>query len=183
MAGFADLPDPHDTRSPSTGEPGRLFLWLPVGLALRKVRRYLRQVDHLFATTDTGALIVESPEGYPGELLLDLAELLTGDEGADTRCVFKRGDGELNVEDIRRVRTIHELRHLERSSWLIDMLRGDRLTSVFQPIVHARETSRVLGHEALLRGIGFDGKTVSPGPMFDAARGCGMLPELDYAAS
>ncbi|MEP6492709.1 MAG: EAL domain-containing protein [bacterium] len=182
MAGFADVPDAGDTGLSQTGEPGRLFLWFPVGLALHKVRRYLRQVDRLFATTVSGALTVESPEGYPRDLLVDLVELLTEDEGADTRCVFKRGGDELEPGDIRRVRTIHELRALHQSSWLVEMLRGDRLTSVFQPIVHADETSRVLGHEALLRGIGFDGQPVSPGPMFDAARGCGMVPELDRAA-
>lgn len=176
MVDFAEMPDER------AGDPGRLFLWFPVGLALRKVCRYLRQDDRQFTTTSTGALAVCAAEGYPEDLLLDLADLLTDDEGADTPCVFKCGDDDLDVDDIRRVRTIHELRQLRASSWLVDMLRTDRLTSVFQPIVHADETSRVLGHEAFVRGIRNNGQTVAPGQLFDAARGCGMLPELDCAA-
>ena len=179
---LADVYDGHEAVPSRTREPGRLFLWFPVGLALQKVRRYLRRVDRAVCTTATGALTVGAPEGYPEELLTELCDLLTHDEGADTRCVYKIGEDDLDVHDIRRVRTIHELREIHRSEWFIDILRRDRLTSVFQPIVHANETTRVLGHEALLRGIGHDGKTVSPGPLLDAARGCGMLPELDRAA-
>lgn len=182
MVRLADLYDGHDAVPSRSSEPGRLFLWFPVGLALQKVRRYLRRLDRVVCTTATGALTVDAPEGYPEELLVELCDLLTHDEGADTRCVFKIGNEDLDVHDIRRVRTIHELREIQRSEWFIDILRRDRLTSVFQPIVHASETTRVLGHEALLRGIGHDGKTMAPGPLLDAARGCGMLPELDRAA-
>jgi EAL domain-containing protein (putative c-di-GMP-specific phosphodiesterase class I) len=39
-----------------------------------------------------------------------------------------------------------------------------------------------LGHEALLRGIGHDGRQMLPNKLLQAARGCGMLPELDCAA-
>lgn len=178
----ADTAGRTDDASFAASDPGRLFLWFPVGLALRKVRRFLRQTDEHFCTVPTGALVVDAPRGYPDELLGDLGDLLTDDEGADTRCVFKAGPGDLDVSDIRRVRTIAELRRLRGSAWLLDMLRGNRLTSVFQPIVHADETSRVLGHEALVRGIGDDGEHVLAGSLFDAARGCGMLSELDLAA-
>src|SRR5207248_9785313 len=88
----------------------------------------------------------------------------------------------LDNADIPRVRTIRELHELEASGWLIDLLRDERLTSVFQPIVHTGEPSKVLGHEILLRGIGGDGESLAPGPLFEAARGCGMLAQLDIAA-
>lgn len=182
MVRLADLYDGHDDVPSRSSEPGRLFLWFPVGLALQKVRRYLRRLDRAVATTPTGALAVDAPEGYPEELLLELCDLLTHDEGADTRCLFKIGHDDLDVLDIRRVRTVHELREIQRSEWFIDILRRDRLTSVFQPIVHASDTTRVIGHEAFLRGISSDGRTMAAGPLLDAARGCGMLPELDRAS-
>jgi EAL domain-containing protein (putative c-di-GMP-specific phosphodiesterase class I) len=175
-------PDACDDAPSRAGDPGRLFLWFPVGLALKKVSRYLRQIERTFMTTFTGALTVDAPEGYPAELLLDLTELLTPHEAADTRCVFKTGSEDLEVEDIRRVRTIHELRQLQNSAWLVEMMRGERLTSVFQPIVHSDEPSRLFGHEALLRGVGHDGRTLSPGKLFGAARDCGMVTELDSAS-
>ena len=182
MVRMAAVPDGCDDAPSRSGEPGRLFLWFPVGLAVRKISRHLRQIERTFTTTSTGALTINAPEGYPVELLFELAELLTIDEGADTRCVFKSGVEDLDVEDIGRVRTIVELREQKQSAWLVDMIGGDRLTSVFQAIVHADETSRVLGHEALLRGVRRDGRTMSPGSLFDAARQCGMLTELDSAA-
>lgn len=171
-----------DDAASCSGQAGRLFVWFPVGLALAKVRRYLRQAERTFCTTSTGALTVDAPHGYPEDLLADLVELLTADEREDTRWVFKTGDGDLDVDDIPRVRTIEELRETLASSWFVDLLRADRFTSVFQPIVLASETNSVMGHEALVRGIGEDGKTMSAGKLFEAARDCGMLSELDFAA-
>jgi EAL domain-containing protein (putative c-di-GMP-specific phosphodiesterase class I) len=163
-------------------DAGRLYFWFPVGLAERKVRQYLRRTDRAFSATLSGALAVDAPDGYPEELLIELSDLLTEYESADTRCVFKLGDGDLDVDDIARVRTVDELRQIRESAWFVDLLRGDRLTSVFQPIVLANETSLVLGHEALMRGIGEDGSTMSAGTLLEAARDCGMMPELDCAA-
>ncbi|MEO6877482.1 MAG: EAL domain-containing protein [Gemmatimonadaceae bacterium] len=182
MSRFAASYEACDDVPSIAAAPGRLFLWFPVGLAVRTVSQYLRRIERPFVTTTTGALTVDAPDGYPAELMLDLTELLTKDEAADTRCVFKAGNDDLDVDDIRRVRTIHELRQLEASSWLVEMMRGDRLTSVFQPIVYSDQPSRVLGHEALLRGIGNDGRTMSPGRLLNAARDCGMMTELDSAS-
>ncbi|HEY4306289.1 MAG TPA: EAL domain-containing protein [Gemmatimonadaceae bacterium] len=161
---------------------GQLFLWFPVGLAARRVCQHLAQIGCNFNTTWTGAVTVEAPNGYPDELIAELGELLSPHESADTRCVFKAGYDDLDVEDIARVRTIDELHQLRRSSWFVDILRDDRLTSVFQPIVLASETSKVFGHEALMRGIGDDGSTLSAARLLEAARTCGMMPELDCAA-
>jgi EAL domain-containing protein (putative c-di-GMP-specific phosphodiesterase class I) len=182
MVKLADMPDGRDDAAYRAGDPGRLFLWFPVGLAHRKVSHFLRTTERPFTTSVSGALVVGAPDGYPEELVLELGELLTSDESADTRCVFKAGQGDLDVDDISRVRTIDELRQLRASSWFVDLLRADRLTSVFQPIVLASETRTVLGHEALMRGIGEDGRTMSAGTLLEAARDCGMVPELDCAA-
>jgi EAL domain-containing protein (putative c-di-GMP-specific phosphodiesterase class I) len=166
----------------SSTPPGRLFLWFPVGLAARRVCQHLAQAGCVFETTWTGAVSVDAPNGYPEELIAELGELLSPHESADTRCVFKAGQDDLDVEDIARVRTIDELHQMRRSSWFVDILRDDRLTSVFQPIVLASETSAIFGHEALMRGIGDDGSTLSARRLLEAARHCGMMPQLDCAA-
>jgi EAL domain-containing protein (putative c-di-GMP-specific phosphodiesterase class I) len=161
---------------------GRLHVWFPVGLAMRRVQQYLRQTERAFVTTPSDALTIEATETDAAELITELAELLTPAESADTRCVFTADVDDLGVEDIARVRTIDELRQARATSWLVDMLRTDRLTSVFQPIVLASQPETVVGHEALMRGIGEDGKTMGAGKLLEAARDCGMLPELDCAA-
>src|SRR5262245_12790317 len=137
MVRLADFSDNYDGLGTTAGQPGRLFLWFPVGLAYRKVRRYLRRIDLTFVSTATGALVVDAHEGFPEQLVFDLGDLLTDDESSDTRCVFKPGYGDLDVDDIRRVRTVGELSRLREAAWLVDILRSDRLTSVFQPIVRA----------------------------------------------
>jgi EAL domain-containing protein (putative c-di-GMP-specific phosphodiesterase class I) len=182
MARLAGRSTQNSDQTAPSADAGRLFLWFPVGLATRKVSRYLRQIERSFATTSTGALAVDAPGGYPERLVLDLAALLSEHEASDTRCVYKPGDDDLDVEDIDRVRTIQELRHFQSSAWLVEMMRGERLRSVFQPIVHANQPSLLLGHEALLRGVGHDGRAMSPVRMFDAARTCGMTAELDFHA-
>lgn len=163
-------------------QAGRLFLWFPVGLAARRVCQHLTQGALSFRTTWTGAVVVDARGGYPHELIAELGELLSVHESADTRCVFKIGNDDLDVHDIARVRTLDELRQLRRSSWFVDLLRTERVTSVFQPIVLASDTTSVLGHEALVRGIDGDGQTLSAGRLLDAARDCGLMTELDCAA-
>jgi len=165
------------------GSPaGRLFLWFPVGLAARRVCQHLLQSGRPFDTSWSGAVVVQAPHGYPEQLVGELAELLSVHESADTRCVFKVGGAELDAHDIARVRTIDELRELRKSSWFVDMLRTERLTSVFQPIVLASDPTALLGHEALIRGIDEEGRTLSAGRLLEAARDCGMMAELDCAA-
>lgn len=173
-----------DAAAPRNGQVvvGRLYLWFPVGSAMRKVRTYMRRIDREFHTAATDALSVDASDGYPEELLIELSSLLTADEAADTRCLYKVDGGDIEVDDVARVRTVRELEQARESSWLVDLIRDDRLTSIFQPIVHSSEPSRVLGHEALVRGIREDGRTMSPFRLIEAARGCGMLPELDCAA-
>ncbi len=169
-------------RALDRGEPGRLFLWFPVAHALRRVRHHLVRTGRAYARVPNGALTVVTPGAAVHNLLHEVLDLLTDDERSDTRCVFKPGTADLDADDIARVRTIDELRHLRASAWFVDMLRDDRVTSVFQPIVLASETSTVVGHEALMRGIGEDGSTMSPGVLLEAARDCGLLGELDCAA-
>jgi EAL domain-containing protein (putative c-di-GMP-specific phosphodiesterase class I) len=62
------------------------------------------------------------------------------------------------------------------------MLMEKRLTSVLQSIVWAADPGRVYGREALLRGVAKDGSVVYPNYLFDVARGCGMLVQIDQAA-
>jgi len=71
---------------------------------------------------------------------------------------------------------------VSQSAWLGDLMADERLTSVLQPVVFANDPRRVFAHEALLRGIGRDLAVVYPNYMFDVARGCGMLVQLDGVA-
>jgi EAL domain-containing protein (putative c-di-GMP-specific phosphodiesterase class I) len=62
------------------------------------------------------------------------------------------------------------------------MLREQRLTSVFQPIVRADDPDDVFAHECLLRGVNPDATLMPPGPIYQAARAADLLFPLDRAA-
>jgi hypothetical protein len=99
-----------DDREAPSAASGRLFLWFPVALAARRVCQHLAQAGCAFNTTWTGAVTVDVPHGFPHDLIAELGMLLSSHESADTRCVFKSGNDDLDVEDIARVRTIDQLK-------------------------------------------------------------------------
>ena len=86
------------------------------------------------------------------------------------------------LPDFARMTTLHALDVLARSGWLLDQMAEGRFTSLFHPIVHAADTSRVFAHEALLRGVERDGSLVAPQPILALAREAGLLGEVDSAA-
>lgn len=112
----------------------------------------------------------------------ELCTALSDGEALDTRALFMPGDGPPGLPDFARMTTLHALDVLAQSGWLLDQLAEGRFTSFFHPIVHARDTSRIFAHEALLRGVERDGSLVAPQPILTLAREAGLLHEVDSAA-
>lgn len=171
-----------ETLPPMPDGPGVLHLWLPVGHSRTKVASYLRGANRAFEHAEAGGLVISLGEQRAADVLLPLAGLLSQVEAEDTRCLYKSGSDPLTAADIPHVQSLRQFMQLSQSSWLVDMLRDERLTSHFQPIVEVADTSRVIGHEVLVRGVAADGSIVSPGRLFDVARDCGMLFQMDLAA-
>jgi len=162
--------------------PGALHVWLPIGHSRTKVAAYLSEAGRSFVQTDAAGLEISLDVQRISDVLIPLAGLLSQTEMEDARCLYKEGGGELTARDIPNVQSLRQFLSLSQADWLVEMLRDNRLTSHFQPIVLANSPAQVLGHEMLLRGISEDGSTVSPGHLFDVARSCGMLFQLDVAA-
>jgi EAL domain-containing protein (putative c-di-GMP-specific phosphodiesterase class I) len=80
------------------------------------------------------------------------------------------------------VGSLRQFLTMAQSGWLLDMLAERRITSYFQPIVHAQDTRRIYAHEALVRGLEPDGTLVPPGRMMGVARDAELLFQLDLAA-
>ena len=65
----------------------------------------------------------------------------------------------------------------------MEMLREERLTTHFQPIVAAGEAGgKIFAYECLLGGLDAGGDLVSPGAMFEVAETAGLLFNLDRDA-
>ena len=79
-------------------------------------------------------------------------------------------------------RPVADLFAAVRGRWLAELLRENRLTTYFQPIVTADNPNVTHGYECLLRGIDLAREPVPPGRLFAAARDAGLLYHLDRSA-
>lgn len=163
--------------------PGQLFLWPPLGHSLGKVARYLTDTSRPHRIdAEAGCVVVRVEDTGLEALASGLMEVLSPEEARATRALFKPGEQEPQLKDFAQVGPLPQLLTTLKAQWLVDMLAEQRLTSFFQPIVQAKDTSRIFAYEALLRGRERDGSLVSPGRMLELARGADMLFQLDLAA-
>jgi EAL domain-containing protein (putative c-di-GMP-specific phosphodiesterase class I) len=165
---------------PSGG--GRLHLWSPTAHVAAKVAAHLRSAGIASATIVGDGIGITVADQALGALTAGLGAALTVLEAEETRVLFKREGDAPTPADLPRVESLARLNVLAGSAWLVELMAARRLTAHFQPIVHASDPSRVHGHEALLRGVDAAGAAVSPARLFDAARGAGLLFQLDLAA-
>ncbi len=107
---------------------------------------------------------------------------LSDSECTDTRVIPVAEGQEPSPGDLIGARSLDELIGQIRGKWLIDMMRDDRLFTVFQPIVQASNPGEVFGYECLLRGRNASGDTVNPGRIFQTASSADLVFQLDRRA-
>lgn len=163
-------------------ETQTLHCWFPTGHVGGKARAVFREFGVPGEKTVGGGLSFQWDEHNGEQIALALEEALSGIEREDTRALLCAPQHQPSPDDLARVEPLARIVTRVRSGWLINLLEERRLTSHFQPIVHAEAPDRIYGHEALLRGVAPDGTFVSPGQLFDTARGAGLLFQLDLAA-
>ncbi len=163
--------------------PGRLFLWFPLGHSFGKVTAQLgSSLPVADARPEARCLAVPVSDTDIGAVLSRVAGLLTGEELRATRVFYKEGEREPDLADFPKVSPLDQFISMGEAGWLVDLLEEKRLTSHFQPIVHARDTTRVYAFEALMRGQERDGKLIFPGRILDLARKADLLFQVDLAA-
>jgi EAL domain-containing protein (putative c-di-GMP-specific phosphodiesterase class I) len=161
---------------------GRMYLWFPTEQAMAKVVALLRQHTLDFESAEGDSLVVDVEWTVVREIVGPMRRLLTHSEAEETRVLYKPAGGSLSIGDFPTVKSYAQFALVSQSTWLRDLLDARRYASVLQPIVHAANPGHVYAREALLRGVERDGALVYASYIFDVARGCGMLAELDLAA-
>jgi EAL domain-containing protein (putative c-di-GMP-specific phosphodiesterase class I) len=158
---------------------GRLYLRCSGGAAAAKVARWMRtwcrHAEHL-----ADAIAIDVPRGGLMDVLTPLAKALSPAEQAAVRVVFQPSGQPPHLLDYFETGSLARFLARRQSGWLLDMMREERLTSVFQPIVHAGD-GRVFGYECLLRGLD-GGRLIESAPIFQIAGGAGLLFHLDQTA-
>ena len=182
-----DIVTPHrSARRNSAGEMiaplGRMYLWFPSEQAMAKVVGLLRQHTLDFDPAEGDAIVVDVEWSVVREIVGPLRRLLTHGEADETRVLYKPAGGSLSISDFPTVKSYSQFALVSQSTWLRELRDARRYTSVLQPIVFAHDTDKIFAREALLRGAERDGSVVHAHYLFEVARGCGMLADLDLAA-
>lgn len=161
---------------------GRMYLWFPTEQAMAKVVTLLSSHTLDFESAEGRALVVDVEWTVLRDLVGPIRRLLTHGESEETRVLYKPAGGALSISDFPTVKSYSQFALVSQSTWLRELLDARRYTSVLQPIVYCDDPARVFAREALLRGVERDGGLVHAYYMFEVARGCGLIAELDLAA-
>lgn len=162
---------------------GQLYLWFPLGHSLGKVLAALHNAGCPYERlSDERSVRVTVGEGELEPLIIELAGMLGGEELRDTHSLFTTDPEAPALSVFPQVTPLSRFIGQIRSGWLLDLMREQRLTCHFQPIVHAATPDQLFAHEALLRGIAQDGSGIAAGPLLDLARDAGLLFQLDLLA-
>lgn len=164
---------------PSAAE---LHCWFPADHVQGKARAVFRRHGLEWRDSVANGVMMSWDAPLTLTLAAELEDALSAVEREDTRALLCAPGVAPSPDDLARVEPLSRVVVRARSGWLLTLLEEGRLTSHFQPIVYAADPSRVYAHEALLRGVQADGSLVPPGQLFDAARGAGVLFQLDLAA-
>ncbi len=162
-----------------TAGPGNLHLQFHSTAALKHTLAVLRGAGWSYARQDD-LVSIRVPAGDLMTLLEPIAEVLTLDERMGVRAMFAPSGEAPQLSDHFETGSLSRFLARQQRGWLVDMLREDRLTAVFQPIVGARD-GRVFGYESLMRGVDASG-LVEPPAILSIAGQSGLMCQIDQAA-
>jgi EAL domain-containing protein (putative c-di-GMP-specific phosphodiesterase class I) len=149
---------------------------------LGNLRDFLRGVAVPFTEPAANLLAVPLASGVLERLADGLGGILTPAELRDTRSLVIGDVASLGLADLAAMQSLATFLARARGQWFTEILRENRLTSHFQPIVSAGAPDSVFAYECLLRGVNPDGTLVAPGRLYQAARDADLLSLLDRAA-
>jgi EAL domain-containing protein (putative c-di-GMP-specific phosphodiesterase class I) len=159
--------------------PGTLLLRFPLSHSFSKILGALKHNAWEFARQgDT--LMIEVDEQGLAPLAQVLEGSLTRTEQVDARALFHPSNSVAMLNSYFDVESLDRFLAKAQGNWLIDMLREERLTNHFQPLVDM-QSGEVFAYECLMRGQE-NGQLVFPGKIIDTARASGILFQLDLAA-
>ncbi len=155
------------------------FVWPPTVHACRKLERHFHALGQPVEHLKPASCLRVAPTD-PAGFLVDLLDLLSPREQADTKLLFARDAGP-SLADFGDMMSLREAERRLRGQWLLEILEEGRYHSVAQPIVSANTHSTV-GYEYLVRGVEASGAIVSPAALFGSAHDPRILFNLDRAA-
>jgi EAL domain-containing protein (putative c-di-GMP-specific phosphodiesterase class I) len=146
------------------------------------LKSLLECIEASYTEPSRGLLAIPLVPGLLRQLSDRLPGILSPAELQDTRSLIIEIGGTIKLADLASMQPLGILLARSCEGWLSDLIRDGRLTSHFQPIVHALNPQVVFAYECLLRGIDVDGMLITPARMYRAARESDLLFSLDRSA-
>ncbi len=160
---------------------GDLYIRFPTLRSAERAREHLSDARYkIWSYTDNPYLIL-MPGVDPLAALHAIVDISTPPERADTLAVLRPSGAAIDSLDKLSALSIECLCNRLSANWLIDLLRRQEFTSVFQPIVGSKETEAVYGYEVLVRAHR-DGEVVDTQRMFAIAKSSHLMSQLDALA-
>jgi EAL domain-containing protein (putative c-di-GMP-specific phosphodiesterase class I) len=166
----------------SIPESGTLGIVAPLTHTSGNLRIALERARIPCTEPAPGLLTVSLAPGLLQRLAEVLGNALTRAELRDTRSIILAEGKAPTMTDLVNTQPLVSLFARTRGEWFTQMLRDNRLTCFFHPIVVTEDPSEVFAYECLLRGQGTDGTLISPIELYDVARDADLLFNLDRAA-
>lgn len=168
------LPDVHNTA-------GDLYVRFPTLRSAERTRAHLAGARfEVWSFTDDPYLIA-LPRVDALSAVRCIVDISTAPERADTMAVLRPSGAPLETVDKLAALSIECLCNRLSSEWLIELVRRRDVSSVFQPIVEAKDTASVYGYEVLVRARR-DGETVNTRRMFAIADSAHIMSQVDALA-
>tara|TARA_R100001039_G_C1852834_1_gene113830 strand:+ start:1793 stop:2863 length:1071 start_codon:yes stop_codon:yes gene_type:complete len=162
---------------------GTLFLWPPVAHTTGKILAGAKSIGiEVEKTTSVATLSIHYTRPGLRALIDAISNSLLPEELSDTKALIMPGVRRPEIDDIAQITSLGAIRAAIGAEWLGDLLRDNRLNSVFQPIFDINDLGKPYAHECLVRGESATGDVINPGQLFDAAQSATLLFQLDRAA-
>lgn len=158
-----------------------VYVWPPMGHTTGKMKAIAAKYGDV--TSIQGGLAVQCESQHQlMTLLASFDDSLTEQEKADSNCLLQQMGEEPSLDDFVRVSTLRRVIGLFGADWLLKVITEERLTSWFQPIVHAHQPNVPYAHECLLRWRDDTNTWTNPGKLFAKAKEAELLFQLDRKA-
>jgi EAL domain-containing protein (putative c-di-GMP-specific phosphodiesterase class I) len=168
------LPDP-------LPEDGTLYVSPVLASTSIKLSHSFSSAGYSF-TEEHGVMSCRIPSQELLNILQRTRDSFSAAELESSRAIYLPSEQTPSMRDLIHMENLLSIYTRTDANWLVDILRGKRITSYYHPIRFARNPETIFGREALLRGLTAEGEIISPGQLFDIARNAGMLFFLDREA-
>lgn len=163
----------------SPPESGVLYLAPPIEESREALASYLSQSGMPYSQITQGLFAIHYSENdlerFCADYLCNVSQL----EMQDTKTIILEEGYEPTTTDFIKMQQLSSLVARIEGTWLIDVLREERITAFFQPIIEVENSDTVYGYECLSRGISPSGEYIPPSKLFGIARSADLLFNLD----